>query len=146
MTITLEQYVAGHTERGECKCGRCADSKPDPTGHTVDTIFFKVAQKGECDRAEFIRLTEEHWLHNDVECIPLDGKEHSFIELGAWLGDQGLALQYMALGTQLGVFELLTPRTVLGDLDEETTMRLAMSGLVTVRAKKWALVSDATCR
>jgi len=135
--MEVGQYVAEHTERGECKCGRCADvgDKPDPAGpHTIDMIFFKVARKGEPDAQEFKRLTEAH-LGEFEECNPFDGKEHGYIELGAWIGDQGAALLYMALGSLLGVFELLTPRNMLPDIDDETAMSLAGKGLVTVKAK-----------
>ncbi len=49
MTKTFA-YVQNNTERGLCTCGRCCDyaNKPEdkqPTGHTADLIFFKVAKK-----------------------------------------------------------------------------------------------------
>jgi hypothetical protein len=91
-----------------------------------------VARKGELDAQEFKRLTEAH-RGELADCNPFDGKEHGYIELGAWIGDQGAALLYMALGSLLGVFELLTPRTMLPDIDSETAMDLAGKGLVTVK-------------
>jgi hypothetical protein len=135
--VTIAKYVAEHTERGECKCGRCADvgNKSDPTGpHTVDMMFFLVAKAGCPTAEEFARLTKEH-RSEFSECNPFDGKEHGFIELGSWIGDQGAALLYMALGSLLGIFDLLTPRTVLPGLDEATAMELAGGGLVTVKKR-----------
>ena len=55
------------------------------------------------------------------------------MELGAWIGDQGLAMLYMALGTALGIFKLLTPKNVLG-LDGPDAIALAQSGLLTIKA------------
>lgn len=135
----IAKYVADHTERGECKCGRCIDvgSAPDPSGpHTVDMIMFKVAAKGEPSADEFRRLTREHQGYY-AQLNVFDGAEHGYIELGGWIGDQGMALRYMALGAALGVFDLLTPRTILpaGTLPEEMIMQAAQNGFVTVRAR-----------
>jgi hypothetical protein len=130
----LAQYVIKHTERGECKCGWCSDvgSKPDPCGaHTADLIFFKAAIRDNPRREEFESLTRKH-VGTFAELDPFDGKEHSYIELGGWLGDQGLALRYMALGYLLGIFQLLTPRSVLPGLNADLVMKLAMSGGVAV--------------
>lgn len=133
---TLGDFVRAFSDRGECMCGVCIDrgDKPDPTGHVADLVLFKVAAQGEPDAQEFVRLTSEH-QGEFCEVNPFDGKEHGYIELGGWIGDQGLALQYMGLGVLLGVFKLLTPDTVLpGVLDDEMRMQLARSGYVTVTA------------
>jgi hypothetical protein len=132
----LADYVVRHTERGECKCGKCIDvgTKPDPQGHTANMVFFKVAIKGEPSKDEFIRLTREHKGFYAV-VNPLDGQEHGFIELGGWIGDQGLAIQYMALGSLLGVFELLTPHNVLHVPEgDPMAVQLAGAGLLTTKA------------
>jgi hypothetical protein len=132
----LVQYVLDHTKRGECQCGLCADkgSSADPAGHTVNMIFFKVAAQG-ADKETFLRLTADH--EGDFgDCNPLDGVEHGYMELGGWIGDQGLAMQYMALGTSLGVFTLLTPLSMLGfPADDPIVMEMAQRGYVTVQAK-----------
>ena len=130
----LREYVAEHTVRGECNCGRCVDRSdaPDPTGHTVDMVFFKVAVKGSPDTEEFKRLSKS--LTGDfTDCDPFDGHEHNFMELGGWIGDQGLAMQYMALGVLLGIFKLLSPKTMLG-MDGELAVGLASNGLLAVMA------------
>jgi hypothetical protein len=134
---SLRQYVAEHTERGECKCGRCFDvgTKPDPSGpHTADLIFFRVVLRGSPTREEFEHLTKQNLVGEFTECNPLDGEEHSYLELGAWIGDQGAALQYMALGHLLGAFQLLTPRNMMPGVEDELAMAMAGRGMVAVKA------------
>lgn len=128
---SIAEYVQLHTRRGECKCGLCCDrgDAPDPSGHTVDMVFFKVAVENEPTADEFKALTKAH-AGDFANCDPLDRKEHGYMELGAWIGDQGLAMLYMALGVALGVFKLFSPR-MLG-LDDETAMMMAQNGMLSV--------------
>lgn len=71
------------------------------------------------------------------ECDLFDGKEHSYLEVGGWIGDQGLALMLMGLGTVLGLWKLLTPRTILGAMaDDDLAMRMAGIGYVSIMAEK----------
>lgn len=124
-------YVMDHTERGECRCGQCIDrgDAPDPTGHSVDLIFFPVSARNEPDADTFRRLTREHkGEFTDVD--PFDGQGHGYIALGAWIGDQGLAMQYMGLGALLGVFELIVPPAKLPH-----EIRLRLTSLMCVRVK-----------
>jgi len=131
----LAKYVYAHTERGECKCGKCLDAgdSPDPTGHTIDMVFFKVAAKDEPNLDGFKRLSAEakHGDFGDID--PLDGAEHNYMELGAWIGDQGLAMLYMALGVSLGAFNLLSP-AMLG-LSGPEAMQFAGMGMLSIQAK-----------
>jgi hypothetical protein len=132
----LVKYVTENTIRGECQCGKCIDKgdKPDPIGHTADMIFFKVALQDAPDKEEFVKLTEEH-IGVFCKVDPFDGNEHNYIELGGWIGDQGLAIQYMGLGTLLGVFELRTP-TILGlKSDDPIAMQMVGVGYLTIEAK-----------
>jgi hypothetical protein len=70
-----------------------------------------------------------------AHCDPLDGEEHNYLELGGWIGDQGLALQYMGLGVLLGVFKLLSPRTMLGDLiTEEMGREMVGTGMLSIQS------------
>ena len=134
--MMLIEYVRQKTDRCECNCGRCFDrgDKPDPTGHAADLVFFKVVARDTPTAKEFIQLTKGHRGHFG-EVNPLDGVEHSYLELGGWIGDQGLALQYMGLGALLGVFKLLTPYSILGaTCDKETAMVMAGAGYVTIMA------------
>lgn len=107
------------------------------TEHTVDMIFFRVGitHPGECSEP-FARglISGTKGEFADVDLF--DGKEHNFIEIGAWIGDQGLALQLMALGAANKWWKLLTPRTVLpaGSIDDATVMKMAGSGMVAIQA------------
>lgn len=135
--MSLIEYVRAATVRGECKCGRCLDrgEKPDPTEHTADMIFFKVAAAPGVNADQLRAVTIAHRAEF-CECDPFDGKAHNYIELGGWIGDQGVALLFMGLGHLLGLFELLTPRTVLPDLPEEAVMTLASQGLLLITARE----------
>ena len=136
--MTLAEYVLNHSRRGECRCGSCSDvgNKPDPVGHAADMIFFPVVGTNSPIVEEFVTRTKAH-VGEFCEVNPLDGQEHSYLELGGWLGDQGLALQYMGLGTVLGVFDLLTPRTLFPPdmVSEDQIMKMATNGVVAVTKK-----------
>ena len=81
---------------------------PNENG-SVDMYFFKVNAVNQPDVQTFIRLTKEHQGEfNEVD--PFDGREHNFIELGGWLGDQEKALLYMALGKILGLWNVIQPK------------------------------------
>lgn len=136
---TLAQYVAKHAVRGECRCGRCADvgSKPDPKGHTADLVFFTVGLSAEPTTADAFRaMTRSMPKGAFADANPLDGQEHNYISLGAWIGDQGLALMYMGLGTLLGVFNLLTPAMLGFKSDDPLAQQMAGMGYIAVQAVK----------
>ncbi len=133
--MKLYEYVNANTIRGACTCGKCIDAPEDPEskqpeGHTADMIFFKVAKKPEAKADAFKKLVEEefpHWL---------DQKEHSYLETGADIGDQGTALMAMGLGSLLGIWTLLTPRSMLGNLiPENMIMQMAGQGYVSIQVK-----------
>lgn len=131
--MKLVEYVLAHALRGACTCGKCIDAPPapelnQPGGHTVDLTFFKVAANGG-SKEELLALVEQefpHWL---------DGKEHSYIELGAELGDQGLALETIGLGHLLGLWTALSPDTMMPFLPAETKQMMAGNGLVALQSK-----------
>jgi hypothetical protein len=135
MRDELIKFVLEHTQRGECKCGECSDvgTTPDPSGHTADMVFFKVAKLGQPTREDFIRLTKKCVVGN-----PFDGEEHDFMTLSGWLGsEQETALKYMALGYLLDVFDLFTPANMLPEtVPQALKLRLAAEGLITVASKK----------
>lgn len=141
--MTVEEMVAAYTERGQCRCGRCIDAQPvEPIGdttlilHTVDMVFFEVTVKPGLTLAAFDEATRalKGWYATvDV----LDGNPHGYMDLGAWVGDQGLALRYMALGVGIGRFSLIAPTTVtsMASLSRERKLELAGAGLVFIQAK-----------
>lgn len=129
----LSEYVAKHAKRGACTCGECIDAPPDseqyqPTGHTADLVFFRVAKDNEANADAFMDLVKTecpHWL---------DGEEHSYLEMGGDMGDQGIALMTMGLGYLLGCWELLTPANMLPVLGHDEMKKLAGLGMITIRA------------
>ena len=125
------QYVNEHSMRGDCKCGRCIDGEDDPqqpNGHTANLIFFEVTEMATDEKADadtFTGLVEAefpHWLN---------GEEHSYIEMGADIGDQGMAMMGMGLGSLLGVWTLLTPAGL--GVSEEQALQLASMGLMSIK-------------
>lgn len=138
--MSLIDFVIAHTTRGECQCGKCFDrgDKPDPIGHTADLIFFKVALVPDIPTPEVFRAKTAEHRGEFADCDPLDGNEHGYMELGGWIGDQGLAMQYMALGSLIGVFRLITPRTQLPDglIGDDQVMQMAGLGMVSIIAAK----------
>lgn len=137
----LIDYITRHTVRGACTCGRCADAvanpgQHQPAGHTADLIFFKVSAKDNPDTEKLRELIKaQKGEFND--CNLFDGRDHSYIEIGGWIGDQGLALMLMGLGSVLGLWKLLTPRTVLGAAcTDELAQSMAGAGYVTIQVEK----------
>ena len=130
-----------HVRRGACKCGQCIDAvenpeQHQPTGHTVDLVFFSVLARDGADAATLKRLVTENKQGSYCDIDLLDGKEHHYMEVGAWIGSQELGLMLMGLGTLLGLWELLTPKSILGDrASRELEMRMAQQGFVMVKAK-----------
>lgn len=130
----LIDYVLAHTERGECKCGKCLDAREGPNApavHTVDMVFFTVALVGEPNAATFAELTKQH-PGEFCSVDPFDGKDHSYLELGAWIGDQGLAMQYMSLGVMLGSFRLLGPSIMGIESGDPKAMQIASMGFLSI--------------
>jgi hypothetical protein len=138
----LIEFVRKYTSRGECQCGRCGDkgNKPDPIGHTFDLTLFKVAVQGKPSKDEFLRLIRENQIGGWAAINPLDGEEHNYIKIGAWIGSQEIALLFMALGASLGVFDLLSPETLLGpDGPADLKRQMAQMGLIAIQAKNVAV-------
>lgn len=102
----------------------------------ADVIFFGV-NKGPQASAEGLREAIAAHKSEYCQCDPFDGEEHSYIELGAWLGDQGLALTLIGLGAILELWRLLTPRTILGDdIEPQQAMQMAGQGYVALITPK----------
>jgi len=100
----------------------------------ITCLITKNKDHGKPDKATFLRLTQEHeGVFNQIDFK--DGKEHSYIEIGGWIGDQTLALQFMALGVHLGVFQLMTPSIVMPQLPKELREKMAGQGFITVRLR-----------
>ena len=130
--MNLAKYVMKHTIRGACTCGKCFDApknpeEKQPIGHTVNLTFFKVAMNGG-DKDEFLTLVSQEYPNW------LDGKEHSYIQVGSEIGDQGIALLTIGLGHLLGVWKALTPDTMMSFLPEDLKQQMAGQGYVSLQS------------
>lgn len=100
----------------------------------VDVYFFTVKAAPGANAATLQALVRAHkGVHVEVDLF--DGKEHGYPEIGAWLGSQEAALALIGLGTQLELWQLLSPRTMLGvDVPAEVEETLAGQGLISLQA------------
>jgi len=106
----------------------------DPAVADADVIFFGVSRGPDAKAEELKALLNTH-KGDFCEVDPLDGNAHNYIELGGWLGDQGAALTLIGLGAALGLWQLQTPKTMLGpDMPDEVIRTMAGMGLVTMQA------------
>ena len=139
----LTKYIIDHCIRGTCMCGKCADvpaKKFQPDGHTVDVQFFKVALKNshltdadkEIMNNDFVRLIKNHkGIYNDIDIF--DGDEYNFVDIGAWIGNQGMALELMGMGELLGLWKVVTPNRLAPDFSEYTRSMLAGAGYISIK-------------
>lgn len=94
-------------------------------------MFFQVANHG--GNADELRSLVEAVKDGEFCTVDVfDGNEHGYMELGAWIGDQGLAMMLMGLGSLLGVWKLYTPK--MFGLPDDLAMQMAAGGMVSIRA------------
>lgn len=141
MSLSLSEMVKKHVKRTDCICGVCNVSEGEelPEGYdedkTVDLVFFKLWAESPPEPRAFIEATKS-WRGARLACNPLDGEEHNFIELGGWVGDPGIAMQYMGLGVLLGVFDLITPKTEMVGISDSMATQVALTGKIAIKAKE----------
>lgn len=135
----LYDFLSNHAERGSCTCGKCFDAPENPaqpTGHTADMCFFKVAAKNSPDIAKLRELIASNQKGDWATVDLFDGKEHNYMELGGWIGDQGAALTLMGLGAVLGLWRLWTPMTILGlTADDPLAKQMAGRGMIAIKVE-----------
>ena|SRR3990167_8084804 len=139
----LAEYVFENCIRGTCMCGKCPDvpaKKFQPDGHTADVQFFKVALKNsrltdvdkDVIKKNFIQFIKSHkGIYSEIDLF--DGNEHNFIEIGRWIGNQGVALELMGMGELLGIWKVATPNRLAPDFSEETRNMLAQAGYILIK-------------
>ena len=140
--MNLTDFVMANARHGACTCGKCIDSTHNPrstaspevslrtNAHVVNLTFFEVSKNPTTDKDVFLKMVKaEHpeWL---------DGRDHSYLEIGSTMGDQGLALMTIGLGHLLGVWKALSPDTVLPFLNKEKKLELAGAGMVSLMVPK----------
>jgi hypothetical protein len=134
----LAKYVMEHADRGTCRCGKCMDHPgvdSQPIGHTADVVFFDVSQHDA--NADELRtlIVDSKEGEFGMTVNPFDGNEHNYMELGGWIGDQGLALMLMGIGKILGLWSLLTPKMLPG-IPDDLVMQMAGMGMISIQATK----------
>lgn len=135
----LHDFVLQHTDRNACRCGRCIDPGDDRKleGHTSNVFFFDVCLKDNPDPARFRELIEANPSGAFCELNPFDGQEHSYIEIGGWIGDQGLALQFLGMGELLGLWRVMHPGKIM-PADSPLAQQMAGMGMVSLIPKSVA--------
>lgn len=99
---------------------------------SIDVYFFSVVTIGNPTVEEFSQVTKNH-KGAFSRLNPLDGDRHWFPQIGAWVGDDSLALRYMALGSSLGLWNLYHPKMLVNFNDLEDVKlcdKLAQLGLI----------------
>lgn len=94
----------------------------------VDVHFGFVRLVGPATAEEFVAWVKVHQgvFLTSRELPWTDGP--SYIHLGAWIGDQGVALRFMGLGAALGLWSIILPLDFLGisrDEAKEEDLKLA---------------------
>ena len=141
--MNLSDYVLSHVEQGACMCGRCGAVDPEKRQPQADTVEEKVANELAGENLHTMNLTffevkavngpkKDEFLALVKAEFPqwLDGKEHGYMEVGADVGDQGLALMTIGLGGLVKAWKVLSPETVMPFLPAEMKMEMAGRGLV----------------
>ena len=128
----LIKYITNHTRRGACTCGKCYDAGENPKecqpdGHACNLTFFKVALQGDPDP----KLLEA-MLKDNLPYL-LDGNDHSYVELGADIGSQLMALRLIALVDLCKLGSATSPDTMMPFLPEELKMQMAQNGMVSLK-------------
>lgn len=129
----LDTFVRNHTTT----VARDADAEG-----IIDVGFFGVVpqiEDGETEslKEKFMRLVAESHAGAFSTLNPFDGKDHGYIEVGGWIGDQEMAMRFMALAEHFGEVTVLTPKKVLGDkIDAAMEDQLMGQGLIAISPKK----------
>lgn len=129
----LTEFVTKYAIRGECCCGKCIDGVKDAESHqpdhSVNLTFFRVAAKEEATKEELLSIVKEEYP------TLLDGEEHSYITVGADVGDQGLALMLIGLGAVLEAWKALTPELLPG-IPDDLKQQMAGQGMISLIYKE----------
>lgn len=113
----------------------------DNTLDSVSVYFFNVRKRADSTlTAEELVTALSKAEHGYYAEIPLERlvQGPSYIELGAWIGDQGNAMALMGLGEILGLWKVITPATL--HMPVESHAQLAGSGFVMLAVPKDSLL------
>lgn len=119
-----------------------AEVSRSPLDGYEDVAFLHVRASSGANAVEFRALLDAEIATRGMNLF--DHEEHSFIQIGAVVGDQGFALKIMGLGASLGLWQLLTPKSVLGvDNQSPDGKQIAGMGMVTIFVKRPQAVAAA---
>lgn len=127
MSITaLRDYVLANTAKAEVGTG---------TSHIE---FFDVNYSDAVDAPTLRELVENaHAGEFGTNFDLFDGTEKNYMQLGAWIGDQGIAMQLMALGAHLKLWQLLSPSTMLpAETPAKVKEQMAGMGMISIVVAK----------
>ena len=103
-----------------------------PTDRCADVVFFKVLLQWQPDPEILRRLILENPNGAFCEMNLLEGSEYSYIQVGGWIGDQGLALRLIGMGKLLGLWDLMTPKMILGPESNDLIQQMAGLGYISI--------------
>ncbi len=116
---------------------RCAaEATPtDPPESVCDVFMFKIKLSDEAlevKEALSAYLKEMVKKHSGefCDCDLFDGKEHGYIELGGWIGNQQTAIVLIGIGKLLGLWEVFTPNLL--DVPDGERKIMAGNGMVSI--------------
>lgn len=102
----------------------------------IDVFFFRVRLRRELIEEEIEELkqliTDYQGDFSDIN--PLDGKEHSYLQVGGWIGDQQLALRLMGLGALLDFWSVMQPNLL--PLSPDMRKQMAGQGYISIMPLK----------
>ena len=133
MIQEVVEFVEKHTVPvQEDASGRCDKG--------VDVFFFTVKIVGDPVADDLSRLLQNAKQGEFCELDLLDIKEHNYLEIGGWIGDQGLALRLMGLGKHLNLWNVITPK-IFKNLSEDQQRHMAGMGFVSTTPTTLRLAS-----
>lgn len=119
----LRAFIEKHTE-----------STPSGTGD-ISVEFFDIKVKNNpvaSTLSELVKANTEGEFGTSFDLF--DSNEHSYLNLGAWIGDQQTALKLMGLGSHLGLWEILSPSTLMPFLPNELKHQMIGQGMVSIKS------------
>lgn len=120
-TVPIREDASGRIDRG------------------VDVFFFTVKVVGDPVADDLSKLIRNAKQGEFCDLDLLDINEHSFLEIGGWIGSQELALRLMGLGKHLDLWNVITPKILFKWLSEEMQTQMAGLGFVSTTPTTWRL-------
>jgi hypothetical protein len=112
-------------------CSHVLASEDEDGAVLIDMVVCKVClhpQRCQEKKAEFLEVLKAYPNHDRLQQGP------SYIEIGAEMESQQIALFFMAIGSQLGFWSIITPIT-MGATDPDEIRKAAGAGFVMISPK-----------